>query len=118
MPARDPEERRAIASIAALSRSASESGADRMATANRTWRESFNEGHSCSVCKKHIAISQALPAGEIARRGDALYRLHMRRLALVRTQGRRKADERLEAALEAEAAAIAADGELTRLASA
>jgi hypothetical protein len=116
MPARDPEERRAIASIAALSRSATETGADRMASANRTWRETFSRGHSCSVCKKHIAIDQALPAEEIARRGDALYRLHMRRLALVRTQNRRKADEQLEAALEAKAAAIAADGELSRLA--
>jgi len=98
MPARDPGERRAIASIAALSRSATESGADRMAAANRTYRESFLAGHACALCKP-VEIDQALPAEEIARRGEALYRLHMRRLALRRTQNRRQADEL--AALEA-----------------
>lgn len=95
MPARDPEERRAIASIAALSRSARESGADRMAAANRTYRDSFNTGHECPLCKA-IAIDQELPADEIARRGEALYRLHMRRLALRRSQNRRRADELAE----------------------
>jgi hypothetical protein len=104
MPARDPEERRAIASIAALSRSATESGADRMAAANRVYRESFNAGHSCQLCKA-VTIDQALAPAEIARRGEALYRLHMRRLALRRSQHQRQADEL--AALEAASVASA-----------
>jgi hypothetical protein len=110
MPARDPAERKAIASIAALSRSATTSGADRLATANRTYRDSFNLGHSCSICKA-IEIDQTLAPDEISRRGEALYKLHMRRLALVRTRNRRRADELLAQADEA-------DAELARIASA
>ena len=108
MPARNPAERRAIASIAALSRSTRESGKDRLAQANATYRASFNVRHECNVCKL-IEIDQTLPAEEIARRGEAAYKLHMRRLALRRDRSRRIADEHL-------AEAEAADEELARLA--
>jgi hypothetical protein len=117
MPARDPDERRQIASIAALSRSATETGADRLAAANRAWRASFRQGHQCAHCKKAV-IDQTLPEAEIGRRADALYRLHMKRLALARSQNRRRADERLNAAIEAEGLAAAADAELADVASA
>jgi hypothetical protein len=104
MPARDPAERRAIATIAALARSATESGAERLASANEAYRASFRVRHECSMCKL-VEIDQTLPADEIERRGKALYRLHMRRLALRRDQNRR-------AAAEHQAAADAADAEL------
>lgn len=104
MPARDPAERSAIAAIAALARSATESGADRLARANAAYRESFRVRHQCETCKL-VEIDQTLPAEEIARRGEALYRLHMRRLALRRTRSRRLAAEH-------QAAADAADAEL------
>jgi hypothetical protein len=110
MPARNARERTQIARIAALSRSATESGRDRLAAANATYRESFNVSHECNVCKR-VDIDQELPAEEIARRGAALYRRHMQALALKRDRNRRVADE-----LEAEAAA--ADEELTRVAAA
>lgn len=110
MPARDPAERKAIASIAALSRSATESGADRLTAANRTYRDSFNTGHACSLCKA-IEIDQTLPADEIVRRGGALYQLHMRRLALKRTQNRRRADELMAQADEADAELARVAGE-------
>lgn len=110
MPARNASERRAIASIAALSRSASESGRDRLAAANTAYRASFNVRHECNVCKL-IEIDQTLPADEIARRGEAVYKLHMRRLALRRDRSRRIADEHL-------AVAEAADNELARIAAA
>jgi len=111
MPARDATERHRIAQIAALSRSATESGSERLAAANTAYRDSFNVGHQCSVCKRRIDIDQALPPEEIARRGEALYKLHMRRLALRRDRNRRVADE-----LQAEA--DAADVELARVAAA
>lgn len=110
MPARNAGERRRIAQIAALSRSATETGAERLAAANTAYRDSFNTGHECNLCKR-IDVDQALPAEEIARRGEALYRLHMRRLALKRDRNRRIAGE-----LEAEAEA--ADEELARVATA
>jgi len=106
MPASSPEERRAIAAIAALSRSATESGTDRLANANRAYRASFNVGHECRMCKL-ITIDQALPADEIERRGEALYKIHMRRLALWRTRGQNFA---------AQLAAIEADAELAGIA--
>lgn len=109
MPARSPEERRAIASIAALSRSARESGAERLAAANATYRASFNCGHQCAMCPP-VGIDQTLPAEEIERRGAALYKVHMRRLALRRVRSQR---------LAAEVAAIeAADAELADVATA
>lgn len=104
MPARDPAERRAIATIAALSRSATENGRDRIASASKAYRDSFRISHECPMCKR-VEIDQTLPAGEIERRGQALYRLHMRRLALRRDRSRR-------VAAAAEAAADAADEEL------
>lgn len=107
MPARNPAERRAIASIAALSRSARESGTDRLAAANAAYRASFNVRHQCNVCDL-IEVDQELPAEEIARRGAAAYKLHMRRLALRRDRSRRIAAEHL-------AAAAAADEELARV---
>jgi hypothetical protein len=110
MPARNPAERSAIASIAALSRSARESGSDRLAAANATYRASFNVSHQCNLCKL-IEIDQSLPAEEIARRGEAAYRLHMRRLALKRDRSRRLA-------AELEAAAAAAEAELATVATA
>lgn len=110
MPARNAADRRAIATIAALSRSATESGTERLAAANAAYRQSFNVGHECGRCKL-VEIDQALPAEEIARRGEALYRLHMRRLALSRDRGRRLAAEHAAQADEAE-------HELTRVAAA
>lgn len=110
MPARDANERHRIAQIAALSRSATESGRERMAAANAAYRDSFNAGHGCNLCKR-IDIDQSLPAEEIARRGEVLYKLHMRRLALRRDRNRRIAGE-----LGAEA--DAADEELARVAAA
>lgn len=104
MPATDPAERRAIATIAALARSATEDGAGRLAAANETYRASFRIRHQCSLCTL-IEIDQTLPAAEIERRGAALYKLHMRRLALRRDQARRRAAEH-------QAAADAADAEL------
>ncbi len=110
MPARNPEERRQIATIAALSRSARESGADRLAAANNGYRASFNVRHECVLCDL-IEIDQTLPEEEIVRRGEALYRLHMRRLALRRDRSRRLAAEH-------QAAAAAADAELASIAAA
>lgn len=110
MPARNASERAAIASIAALSRSATESGRDRLAAANAAYRASFNVRHECNVCKL-IEIDQTLPAEEVARRGEAAYRLHMRRLALRRDRSKRLAAEHL-------ANAVAADEELARIAAA
>ena len=110
MPARDTAERRRIAQIAALSRSATETGTERLAAANTAYRDSFNTGHECSLCKR-IDIDPSLPPEEIARRGEALYKLHMRRLALRRDRNRRIAGE-----LQAEAEA--ADVELARVAAA
>lgn len=110
MPSRNASERRAIASIAALSRSANESGRDRLAAANDAYRASFNVRHECNVCKL-IEVDQTLPADEIARRGEAVYRLHMRRLALRRDRSKRLAAEHL-------AAAEAADEEMAHIAAA
>lgn len=90
MPAHDPYERRVIASIAGLARSARESGTDRLAKANQTYRDSFNVGHECAMCKR-IDIDQSLAPEEIRRRGDALYRLHMRRLRLRQQTSQRRA---------------------------
>jgi hypothetical protein len=104
MPARSADDRRAIASIAALSRSAREGGADRLAAANRAYRDSFNRGHKCAMCPP-VEIDQGLPADEIARRGTALYKIHMRRLALKRTRSQRLAAEL--AAIEAADAGLA-----------
>lgn len=110
MPARNADERRQIATIAALSRSTRESGKDRLAAANAAYRASFNVRHECNVCKLS-EIDQSLSAEEIARRGEALYRLHMRRLALRRDRSRRLAAEH-------QAEAEAAEEELARFASA
>lgn len=110
MPARNARERSQIARIAALSRSATESGRERLAAANKAYRDSFNRGHECNVCKL-VTIDQGLPADEVARRGAALYRRHMQALALKRDRNRRVAAE-----LEAEA--DAADEELAGIASA
>jgi hypothetical protein len=104
MPARNPEERRALASIAALARSAKTTGAEMLEAANNVYRDSFNLGHQCEMCER-IEIDQALPPEEIARRGYAAYRAHMRRLALRRDRHRRLAAEHA-------AAADAADAEL------
>ena len=108
MPARNASERSQIARIAALSRSAIQSGKDRLAAANAAYRDSFNVSHECNVCKL-VEIDQTLPADEIARRGDALYRRHMLALARKRDRNRRIAEE-----LQAEAEA--ADAELARVA--
>src|SRR5580693_7454843 len=108
MPAKDPGERRALATIAALSRAATTSGADMLEPANNAYRNTFNTGHACRLCPA-ITISQDLPREEITRRGYALYCLHMRRLALDRDRNRR-----LAAAATAEA--DQADAELTAIA--
>ncbi len=92
MPATSPQDRRAIAAIPALRRAARESGAERLEEANRTYRASFDRGHECALCKL-IEIDQTLPSDEIARRGEALYKMHMRRMALKRTRGQRAAAE-------------------------
>lgn len=97
MPAKDAGERRQIARIAALSRSARESGKERMARANEVYRTSFRRGHQCAVCRPE-EIDQSLPPEEIARRGEALYRLHMQRLARRRDRSQRLAAEYQEAA--------------------
>ncbi len=110
MPARNARERSQIARIAALSRSATESGQDRLAAANASYRKSFDAGHECNVCKR-VDIDQTLPAEEIARRGEALYKRHMQALALKRSRSRRLAEEHL-------AEAEAADAELARVATA
>lgn len=110
MPAKNAEERRRIAALGGLTRSARESGKDRMAAANAAYRDSFNLGHACSVCKE-IPIDQTLPRDEILRRGEALYKRHMRALALRRDRNRRIAEE-------LQAAADAADEELARVAAA
>jgi len=104
MPARNAEDRRAIASIAALARSSRTTGASMLEAANARKRDQFNVRHECAMCGV-MEIDQTLPPEEINRRGYAAYRLHMRRLALLRDRNRRKAAE-----LEAEAAA--ADAEL------
>lgn len=110
MPAHDPNERRAIAQIAALTRSARESGAERTAAARHTYRDSFYLAHECDRCPL-VEIPQDLPPGEILRRGDALYRAHMKRLALHRDRSRRQEQAH-------KAAADAADAELVGLVSA
>ncbi len=107
MPARNPRERSQIARIAALSRSATESGKDRLAAANTAYRDSFKVSHECNLCKL-VEIDQTLPAEEIARRGEALYKRHMQALALKRDRNRRIAAE-----LQAEA--DSADNELATL---
>lgn len=110
MPARDPAERRAIASIAALARSTREDNAERLAAANKAYRDSFRIRHECEMCKL-TEIPQDLPPEEIERRGAAAFKLHMRRLALRRDRARRLADEHA-------ADAAAADAELSDIASA
>lgn len=107
MPATNARERSQIARIAALSRSATQPGSEMLAAANRAYRDSFNSGHECALCKR-VEIDPGLPAAERDRRGEALYRRHMQALALRRNRNRRVA-----AALEAEARN--ADAELTSL---
>lgn len=109
MPAKDPSERRALASIAALSRAATTSGADMLGAANSKYRDSFNTSHTCDMCGT-VTIPQDLPADEIERRGHAAYRAHMRRLALRRDRAHRNAADAIAEAeaAEAELAEIAA----------
>lgn len=117
MPAHDPEERRALASIAALTRSTRESGTDRMSAAHAAYRDSFRTRHECELCGL-VEIDQSAGDEEIERRGKAAFTAHMKRLAYYRTRHQREAAEHLDAAVAAEAAAAEASAELADLASA
>jgi hypothetical protein len=110
MPAHDPGERSTIARIAALTRSAKSSGAERMEAAQAAYRKSFTVRHECNLCGL-VEIDQSLPAEEIGRRAQAAFRAHMQRLAYHRGRAQRNA---------AAAAAVIAevDAELDGLASA
>lgn len=90
MPATDAAERRQIAQIAALTRSVTEDGRERIRLAQQAYRDSFKIRHECPMCGV-IEIPQDLPADEISRRGKAAHRVHMQRLALRRDQSRRTA---------------------------
>lgn len=92
MPASNPTERRMIASIAGLARSSNETGAEMIAAAHKTYRDSFRVRHECALCGL-VEIDQELPKEEIERRGQAAFRAHMRRLALKRSQASRHAHE-------------------------
>jgi hypothetical protein len=104
MTSRDAVERRWIASMGGLARSATATGTERMETARSAYRQSFNLGHKCRVCRL-VKIDQTLPPDEISRRGAALFRLHMRRLRLRADKNRRLAEQ-----LDAEAAKLAGLG--------
>lgn len=102
MPSSDTE-RSQHARIAALSRVAREpSGTAMTETARRSFRDSFNTGHSCSMCGT-VTIDQALPDAERRRMAEAAYRLHMTRLSHRRTVMRGRAAAATAAAEEAEA---------------
>jgi hypothetical protein len=47
--------------------------------AHETWRASFLQGHECGLCER-IDIPADAPPQERARRGEALFRLHMQRV--------------------------------------
>lgn len=110
MAARDPDARREIARLGGLARSARQTPSDMLAKANRTYRDSFRQGHKCGMCSE-VLIPQDLPAEEIQRRADALFRLHMSRLRMRQARAKSK---QAEAAAELKMI----DGELAHIASA
>lgn len=59
------------------------------AQGNRTFRDSFLNGHKCTVCRKPIVIPADLPEEERLRRAQAAYELHFRRLNFWRHHGKR-----------------------------
>lgn len=96
------------ARIAALSRVAREpSGTAMTEAARRTFRDSFDTGHSCTMCGT-LEIDQALPDAERRRMADAAYRAHMTRLSHSR-------DVMRDREAKAAAAAEQAEAELARL---
>ena len=76
MPAKDPADRKAIATIAALSRWSQE---DPKATAER--------GQAGLQAKFYNQTDPSLPEAERQRRGHAAYRAHMARIRRARSKG-------------------------------
>jgi hypothetical protein len=94
------EDRSRRASIAALTRSASEDGAAMSEKARATFRDSFDlGGQQCRLCGIHPVIDPGLPAAERSRRGHASYLAHMKRLSALALR-RRNAVEELAGGLE------------------
>lgn len=91
------------ARIAALSRVAREpSGTAMTEKARRTFRDSFDTGHSCALCGT-VTIDPGAPAAERRRRAEAAYRAHMTRLSHRRDIMRGRAAKATAAAEEAQA---------------
>jgi hypothetical protein len=81
-------DRRAIATIAAHVRWAQADGRAATQGMRDKYRASFRVSHECALCPL-VAIDQALPEAEIARRAENLRRAHYGRLAR-RSAKRRK----------------------------
>lgn len=78
-----PERRAHLSSIARLGGLAASATTDTIARARAgqsKLRQSFADGHGCSLCP-HIAIPNDLPEDERARRATALWKGHFSRLA-------------------------------------
>jgi len=80
-------QRRANATIAALTRAAQTDGREISAPARKAFLASFETQHSCKHCGV-INIDQSLPPDQRARAAKAAMSAHFRRLAAVSVAGR------------------------------
>jgi len=95
-------QRRANATIAALTRAAKTDGREISAPARRAFLEKFETEHTCDRCGT-IRIDQSLPPEQRARAVKAAISLHFRRLASVSVAGRhaiQRLDDTVSAAEE------------------
>ena len=84
-------QRRANATIAALTRAAQTDGREISAPARRAFLKKFETEHSCRHCGT-IRIDQSLPPDQRERAVSAAISLHFRRLASVSVAGRHAMD--------------------------
>jgi hypothetical protein len=80
-------QRRANATIAALTRAARTDGREISAPARRAFLSSFETQHHCTHCGT-VTIDQSLPPDQRARAARAAMSAHFRRLASVSVAGR------------------------------
>lgn len=80
-------QRRANATIAALTRAARTDGREISAPARKAFLESFETEHRCGRCGT-VTIDQSLPPEQRARAARAAMSAHFRRLAAVSVAGR------------------------------
>lgn len=85
-------QRRANATIAALTRAARTDGRDISAPARKAFLASFETEHRCDHCGT-ITIDQSLPPDQKARAARAAMSAHFRRLASVSVAGRTALDK-------------------------